>query len=132
MLIQPITSPVVGTGLPSMTEQEMQEYIDKYEWILDSVTTACFYRILGQASLHFNIWEIIKVVWSETQIGKYKGVLKPIIPNVFYLWVDAKLGKDVYQDFYIWGLPNGSNTIFTRPGFWRMALGREYQKSPLR
>jgi hypothetical protein len=129
-LFQPVGQSILGTGLPSMSDEEMREYIEKYDWVLDSVVTACFYRILGQASLHFNLWEIIKLLWAECKIGKYGGELKPIIPNYWYVWKNVKLGKDITQDFYVWGLRNGTNTIFTRPGFWRMALGREYQHSP--
>ena len=89
---------------------------------MESVITACFYRILGQSSLPFNIKQIERFISLQGQI-KYGGDLIPIVKNELlhlYLWKDCDVsgGKGITFNVYVWGVPGARNSIFTRKYWW--------------
>lgn len=89
---------------------------------MESVITACFYRIFGQSSLPFDIRQIERFISLQGQI-KYGGELVPIVKNKMlhlYLWKDCDIsgGKGITFNVYVWGVPGGRNSIFTRRYWW--------------
>jgi hypothetical protein len=89
---------------------------------MESVITACFYRVLGQSSLPFNIKQIERFISLQGQI-KYGGELVPIVKNEIlhlYIWknCDVSGGKGITFNVYVWGIPGGRNCIFTRKNWW--------------
>lgn len=102
---------------------------------MESVITACFYRVLGQSSLPFNIKQIERYINLQGQI-KYGGELVPIVSTGtmhLYLWKDCDIsgGKGITFNLYVWGVPGARNSVFTRKYWWGMYILRSKAESTL-
>lgn len=95
--------------------------------------TACYYRVLGQASLPFPIAEITEFIEAEVKgLGRFGGRIhwrqqRPAL--WWYDWEGINMSapgavNPIKFDMHIWGRPAGRNSVFTRVGFWRAYLVR--------
>ncbi len=91
---------------------------------MESVITACFYRVLGQSSLPFSIEQVERFInLNVGGKGKYSGELVPIIVDErfrLYLWknCDVSDGHGITYNVYVWGIPGMKNSVFTRKYWW--------------
>jgi len=111
------------------------DIIAKLEPVVDSALTACYYRILGQASLPFTIDEFIEFVEAEIERGKYGGSIEWRV-NLdrfkWFVWRDINMSKPgavekVTFSTHVWGITKkygARNVVLSRTGFWRMYVIR--------
>jgi hypothetical protein len=107
---------------PEFDAMDDATFVDAMTPPMESVITACFYRVLGQSSLPFNIKQIERFINLQ---GKniYGGDLVPIVSTNqlhLYLWknCDVSHGHGITFNVYVWGIPNARNTVFTRKYWW--------------
>jgi len=111
------------------------DIIAKIEPIADAAITACYYRILGQASLPFTIDDFIEFTKAEIERGKYGGKIEWRYNGdriKWYVWKDVNLSKPeapekVTFSMHVWGVTKkygARNVVLSRTGFWRMYVIR--------
>lgn len=118
----------------------MGEFIDRYFRPVESALTACFYRILGQSSVPFDIEEMLKYVEEETVEGDFGGVINWKVKNRvlwWFVWDGINLSKPGTSDpvtfqAHVWGRPGGHNCVFTRSGWQKMYLIRGAAENTLK
>ena len=97
---------------------------------ISSAVHACYYRILGQASVPWNLKSVERFIKLNTEgKGKFFGEIVPIIMNDkfhLFLWknCDVSNGHGITYSVYVSGLTNGVNVGFTRRYFWKMYFVR--------
>ena len=102
---------------------------------ISSAIHACYYRVLGQASVPWNIKPVERFIQLNAEgKGKFFGEIVPIIMTDsvhFFLWknCDVSDGHGITYNVYIWGIAKGKNCVFTRKYWWKMYLRAEVEKS---
>lgn len=90
---------------------------------ISSAIHACYYRILGQASVPWNIKPVERFIQLNAEgKGKFFGEIVPIIMTNrirLFLWknCDVSEGHGISYNVYVWGWANGKNTVLTRK-YW--------------
>lgn len=104
---------------------------------MDSVLTAVFYRVLGQSSLPWNIKHIERFMQlSIAGKTRYGGEIVSVMVNDqihLYLWknCDISAGHGLTTNIHVWGLKNGSNSVFTRKYWWAAYILRSQVEQKL-
>lgn len=121
--------------MPDGRGEEFEEMDD--ETLIEAMTPpissaihACYYRILGQASVPWNIKPVERFIQLNTEgQGKFFGEIVPIVMTDkvrLFMWknCDVSEGHGVTYDTYVWGSTNSINTILSRRYFWKMYVIR--------
>lgn len=97
---------------------------------ISSAIHACYYRVLGQSSLPWNIKPVERFIQLNTEgKGNFFGEIVPIVMNDtfrLFMWkgCDVSEGHGITYNAYVWGLTNGKNCVFTRKYWWKGYLLR--------
>ena len=128
---------------PDWDKLSDKELVDALTPILRSIINACYYRVLGQASIQVPIEVIERYIDISTHgktpfYGEKKEVVTPT-PMVWkkyvriLLWKDCDVsnGKGLTTDIWVWGFTSEGfkrlrkfmtkerNTVFTRKYWWK-------------
>lgn len=107
--------------MTNLEELSDEDFVKALTPSVEATITAAYYRVMGQASLPFNI-SIIERYLSLEQ--PFKGNIIVLRENNTHLllWENIDITKGyeaLLTDLYVWGYKDGQNVVMTRKGFWR-------------